>query len=115
MLLVRTVFFGISLLDRNTSLTLSSAILSIVNALHGLCRPFKSKANNYQYMLLITNILVMHTLVLSGLGATSTVITTMISLAIIQQSSTIAYHIIFLCAVKFKLLNIMKHLWNKWK
>ena len=94
-LVIRAVFFGISSLDRNINLTVSIIILSVMNMLHGLCRPFKNKAKNYQELLLIINLLVLHVLVLSGLGTTSTVVTIMIAIATFQLLFTITYHIIF--------------------
>jgi len=81
-LVIRTAFFGTSSLDRNINLTVNIIILSVINILHGLCRPFKNKAKNYQELLLIINLLVLHALVLSDLGITSTVVTTMIALSI---------------------------------
>ena len=94
-LIIRSVFFGISSLNRNINLTVSIIILSVMNMLHGLCRPFKNKAKNYQELLLIINLLVLHTLVLSGLGTTSTIVTTMVALAIFQFMVTLTFHIIF--------------------
>ena len=94
-LVIRVMFFGISSLDRNINLTVSIIILSVMNILHGLCRPFKNKAKNYQELLLLINLLVLHVLLLSGLGTTSTVVTTMIAIVIFQLTSTITYHVIF--------------------
>ena len=94
-LVITALLFGISSLNGSIKLTVTIIILSIINTLHGLCRPFKNKAKNYQELLLIMNLLVLHVLVLSGLGPTSTVVTTMIAIAILQFMSTIAYHIVF--------------------
>jgi len=83
-LVVRVVLFSTSSLNRNTRLITSIIILYITNMLHGSCRPFRNVANNYQEHFLIINLLVLHILVLSGLGLVSEIVIIMISLAIIQ-------------------------------
>jgi len=94
-LVVRVVLFSISSLNSNTRLITSIIILYISSMLHASCRPFRNMANNYQEHLLIINLLVLHILVLSGLGAVSEIVTIMISLAIIQFGVAIMCYIIF--------------------
>ena len=110
-LLMRVVFFGMSSLNNNTRLVTSIITLYIANILHGSCRPFISIANNYQQISLMTNLLVLHMLVFSGLGTVSVSVTIMIALAIIQFGFTITCHIMFytVCStVKQKILSWIK-------
>ena len=55
-LVKRVVFYGISSLDRNITLTIDLILLTIVAVLHGFVQPFKSKHKNYQEMVLIVNL-----------------------------------------------------------
>ena len=47
-LVIRAVLFSISSLNSNTRLITSIIILYVISILHGLCRPFRNLANNYQ-------------------------------------------------------------------
>jgi len=76
-------------------------------------------ANNYQENVLLTNLLLLHILVLSGVGTVSEIVTVMVGLTIIQFSFTVTCHVIFYAVcinVKQKILfrikpvlNIMLH------
>ena len=45
-LLIRAVFFGISSLDRNTNISISILLLSVIIGFHGMMQPFKIKHKN---------------------------------------------------------------------
>ena len=55
-LVMRAVFFGLSALDRNTNLMISSILTGIAGYIHGATFPFKNKAKNIQEHLMILNL-----------------------------------------------------------
>ena len=55
-LVMRAVFFGLSALDRNTNLMISSILTGIAGYVHGAVFPFKNKAKNIQEHLMILNL-----------------------------------------------------------
>ena len=55
-LVMRAVFFGLSALDRNTNLMISSILTGIAGYIHGAVFPFKNKAKNIQEHLMILNL-----------------------------------------------------------
>ena len=114
-LVIRAVLFSISSLNSNTRLITSIIILYVISILHGLCRPFRNLANNYQEFFLLTNLLLLHILLISGVGTVSEIVTTMIGLAILQFGFTVACHIIIyvICKnVKQKILLWIKPIVN---
>ena len=55
-LVMRTVFFGLSALDRDTNLMLSILITGVATAIHGVLYPFKKKSRNIQELLILLNL-----------------------------------------------------------
>ena len=64
-LLIRSVFFGISSLDRNINLTISIILLGILVGMHGILRPFKMMYKNYQELVLLLNLQALYAISLS--------------------------------------------------
>ena len=64
-LLMRIIFLYISRLNEKTNITISIIILSIVNAVQGLQRPFKNESQNYHEILLMVNLFGLYVFVLS--------------------------------------------------
>ena len=82
-LLLRAVFYGISVLDRNTNMMIGILILGIVESAHGMFGPYKSKMNNCSELLLICNL---HALFVASWYTTSnsSAVNTLIAVAILQ-------------------------------
>ena len=94
-LLVRTVFFGISSLDRNINIAISILLLSVIIGLHGIMRPFKIKHKNYQEMLLFFNLHGLYVSLLYSQGtANSTAVNVAITIAAVHFCFIIVYHMI---------------------
>ena len=94
-LLIRAVFFGISSLDRNINLTLGIILLGILVGMHGIIRPFKMIYKNYQELVLILKLQALYAISLYHQhGNNLTTITIMISMAAIQFTFIITYHMI---------------------
>ena len=55
-LLLRTVFYVISALDRKTNMMIGILILGVMECVHGAFGPYLSKAKNYQELLLVFNL-----------------------------------------------------------
>ena len=91
-LLIRAVFFGISSLDRNINLIVSAILLTVYCGIYGIFRPFKSKAKNYQEIILIFNLHGLYVISLHSFHAT--VINTIILMAAVHFIFIITYHII---------------------
>ena len=91
-LLIRAVFFGISSLDRNINLIVSAILLTVYCGIYGIFQPFKSKAKNYQEIILIFNLHGLYVISLHSFHAT--VINTIILMAAVHFIFIIAYHII---------------------
>ena len=98
-LLVRTVFFGISSLDRNINIAISILLLSVIIGLHGVMRPFKIKHKNYQEMLLFFNLHGLYVSLLYSQGiANSTAVNVAITVSAVHFSFIIVYHMItYMC------------------
>ena len=92
-LLMRAIFFGITALDKNANLIISSIILSIMIMFHGIVHPFNSSIKNYQEILYFTNLQILYGLTLSAYHSTTTV-NVMITLAAAQFIIIIIYHTI---------------------
>ena len=92
-LLARAIFFGLSALDKNANLIISSIILSVMIMFHGIVHPFNNSIKNYQEMLYITNLQILYSLTLSAYHGATTV-NIMITLAAFQFIIIIIYHII---------------------
>jgi len=95
-LVIRVVFFSISSLDIKINITAGIIILSIIEGVEVICKPFKSKFNNYQELCLIINLLVLYTLTLSSQedDVNMTGVNIMITMAAAHFSLIITYHVI---------------------
>ena len=94
-LMIRAVFFGISSLNRNTNLTISIILLCILVGMHGIIQPFKTMYKNYQELVLTLNLQALYAISLYHQdGNNLTTITIMISMAAIQFTFIITYHMI---------------------
>jgi len=91
-LLVRTIFFAISSLERNINLIIGSVFIDILIGIHSVLQPFKAKLNNYHELLFLFNL---HGLfVISLYSHNATVINMMVFMAIFHFSCIIIYQII---------------------
>ena len=94
-LLMRAVFFGISSLGRNTSLTLGILLLSVIIGLHGMLYPFKVKRKNYQEMLLFFNLQGVYVILSHNQGSSNAIILQVaITVAAVHFCYIIVYHTI---------------------
>ena len=94
-LLIRAMFFGISSLDRNICFTISIILLGILVGMHGMIQPFKMKHKNYQELVLTLNLQALYAISLYHQdGNNLTTVTIMISMAAIQFTFIITYHMI---------------------
>ena len=91
-LVMRAVFFGLSGLDRNTNLMISSMLIGTVACLHGTLFPFKNKAKNVQEILMMLNLncVFVYSLYTSS---NDIAVTIFISLAFFQFSLIVINHI----------------------
>ena len=58
-LLVRAIFFGLSVIDKNINLAIGLVLLAAMLGIHGYVRPFKSSFKNIQELLFIFNLIVL--------------------------------------------------------
>ena len=94
-LLIRAVFFGISSLDRNINLTISIILLGILGGIHGIIQPFKMMYKNYLELVLLLNLQSLYAILSSYQdGNNLTIVTIMLSMAAIQFTFIITYHMI---------------------
>ena len=102
-LVVRTLFFGLSSLNKEINLTISIIIFSTINIVHANTKPFKSNVKNYQELLLILNLIVLYIFALLSASndIDATVVNVMIALAVVQFSLIVIYHtLIYACNTK---------------
>ena len=59
-LLMRAIFFGLSALDKDTSLTIGIILLGILLCVQGVVHPFKSRFKNIQESLILLNLLAVY-------------------------------------------------------
>ena len=90
-LLMRIIFLYISRLDEKTNITISIIILSMVNAVQGLERPFKNESQNYHETLLMMNLFGLYAFILSKWWIA---IEILILIAGIQFVLIIMYHVV---------------------
>ena len=91
-LLIRTVFFGLSSLDRNINLIVSTLLLALFGGTYGTIQPFKSKGKNYQELVFILNLQGLYIILLHSHN--SAIINIIIIMAAIHFIFIITYHII---------------------
>jgi len=91
-LVMRAGFFGISALDRNMNLMISSVLIGTAACIHGTMFPFKSKAKNIQELLMMLNL---HCLFVFSLYTSSNniAVTVLICLTLLQFSFIVLNHI----------------------
>ena len=107
-LVMRAVFFGLSALDRNTNLMISSVLLATASSIHGAMFPFKNNAKNIQELLMMLNL---NCLFIFSLYTTSNdiAITVLIFLAFMQLLFIVSNHIrMYLLGFRYISLAMMK-------
>ena len=89
---MRAVFFGLSALDRNTNLMISSILIITALSTHGAVFPFKNNAKNIQELLMMLNL---NCLFIYSLYTTSNdiAVTVLIILAFMQFLFIVINHI----------------------
>jgi len=99
LLIVRSVFFGISALSRNINLTLGIVLFSIIIAVHGIMCPYKSTLKNFQELLYLFNLQALYVISLYGQDTTNmTTVNVLIGIAGLQFSIVFLYHsITYMC------------------
>ena len=94
-LIIRSVFFGISALNRNINLTVGIVLISAMIGIHGIMCPYKSIAQNLQELLYLLNLQALYTISLYGRDTTNmTAVNILIATAAVQFSIIFIYHII---------------------
>ena len=80
---MRSVFFGLSALDRNINLMISSTLIGTIASIHGAVFPFKNNVKNIQELLMMLNL---HCLFIFSLYTTANdiAVTVLILLAFVQ-------------------------------
>ena len=100
-LIIRVVFFGISSLERSLNLTVSIILLSIIEGVHCITKPYKNKALYYQELLFVLNALWLYAYILfvdDDTDSNMIVINAMIAIVAGHFTVIIIYHIItYLC------------------
>ena len=106
-LVMRAVFFGLSGLDRNTNLMISSMLTGTVACLHGTLFPFKNKAKNVQELLMMLNLncVFVYSLYTSS---NDIAVTVLISWELLQFSLIVINHI-RLYLLSFHSVNLAKN------
>ena len=91
-LVLRATFLGLSSLERTMNLKIGIILISILAAIHGLLRPFKSNFKNYQECLWLINLQVLQVL---SFNITNMIYTNiLVTAAILHFSTIIIYHIV---------------------
>ena len=96
-LVIRTVVFGLSSLDRKVNLVTGTILLSILGGVHGIMQPFINEIKNYQELVLIINLQAIYTSSLYDEDA-NIILNIMITMAAVHLTHIVLYHIItYLC------------------
>ena len=93
----RSILFGISSLERSLNLTISIIVLSIIEGVLCITKPYKKKALNYQELLFVLNALWLYAYILfvdDDTDSNLIVINAMIAIAAGHFTVIITYHII---------------------
>ena len=103
-LLIRTLFFGTSSLDKNLNLTIGIMLFSLIEGIQGAIKPFKSQFKNFQEQVFLMNITILYAFLLYNQEAINTiVINIMITMAAIHFTLIITYHIFtYVCSAVIK-------------
>ena len=89
-LIMRSVFIGLSVLDKNTYLVIGSLVIGALIIFHGILQPQKSQVNNVQDVLLLFNLQGMFIITISGTNAV--IVHVLISVALFQFLCMFLYH-----------------------
>lgn len=89
---LRTVFFGLSVTNKNINLTIGIILLAALGYLHGLFSVFKRSLKNYNEILYLLNLAVLFSL--HTKDAHTIAVTILIGIAALQLFLTIVYHVI---------------------
>ena len=104
-LLVRSIIFGLSALDKNTNLMVSIILFGILLWLTEKLSPFKNQINNTLEVLYILNLITVFTVSLhttASKNTTDIIISILISLAIFKLLCIITVHIKNCCSTNIK-------------
>jgi len=99
---MRTVFFGLSALNRNVNLMISSMLLGVIIWVHEKCSPYKYKNNNITEALSLLNL---HVIFVASLYTTTNkvAVNVSVSLAILHLLYIILFHVKkLLCSTIFQ-------------
>ena len=91
-LLLRTVFFGLSVTNKNINLTIGIIFLAALGYVHGLYSVFKSSFRNYNEILYLLSLVVLFSLHAQNTHAI--LVTILIGIAVLQLCLIIVYHVI---------------------
>ena len=117
-LVMRAVFFGLSALNRNTNLMISSILIGTTACIHATLFPFKENTKNIQELLMMMNLncLFIYSLYTSSNDITATVL---IFVAFLQFSLIVINHVrVYLLSIrsvnlaKMKLEDIFKNIFD---
>ena len=120
-LVMRAVFFGLSGLNRNTNLMISSILIGTTACIHATLFPFKDMTKNIQELLMMMNLncLFIYSLYTSSNDTTATVL---IFVAFLQFSLIVINHVrVYLLSIrsvnlaKMKLEDIFKNIFDYFK
>ena len=113
-LLIRSCFFGLSALTRNTNLSIGAVLVGLVLCAHGIFHPFQSRFKNFQESLVLFNLLAVYVTALHTDNENSKHKFLIVRLLII---SVLAYYIIliFCHCVMLRCGDTIKSKANKFK
>ena len=90
-LVIKAVFFGLSVLDEKVNLLIGNMMLFAVEGIIGYTRPYNSWFQNCHEMILLFNLNALYVLILSGQSVTA--VNVMIALTAVQFVFIVVYHI----------------------
>ena len=93
-LVLRTIFYGISCLERNANLTFSIILLSVIEGVQCVIKPFRNRALNYQELFFVLNALWLYAYILFEQNFNIVIVNVMIAMAAIHFFIIIMYHTI---------------------
>ena len=119
-LLMRAIFFGLSALDKDTSLTIGIMLLGIMLCVQGVLHPFKSRFKNVQESLILLNLLAVYVTALYNNTDDKTelpVVKHLIIVVLVYFIMFITYHCITTMFAKRveRINNTMVKYFLKWK
>ena len=93
-IVIRTVFFGLSALEKDFNLTIGIAVLVAIGYFQALFGVYKSKYKNYNELLILLNIVALFSVHTQNKSSVI-FINILIMFAVLQFSLIIAYHIVY--------------------